>query len=79
MGDTVVLKATVLPSEADDKSVKWVSSDAKVATVINGSVKAIAAGTAKITVTTNDAGKVAECTITVNEPEPDPESGPETP
>lgn len=77
MGDTVVLKATVLPPEADDKSVKWASSDAKVATVINGSVKAIKAGTTKITVTTNDAGKVAECTITVNEPEPEPE--PETP
>ena len=32
-GDTVQLSATVLPEDATDKSITWVSSDDKIATV----------------------------------------------
>lgn len=66
-GQTAELKATVNPSNATDKSVKWSSSDPSVATVSNGTVKAVKAGTATITVTTVDGGYKAECTVTVKQ------------
>jgi uncharacterized protein YjdB len=46
--------------------VSWGSSDDAVATVDNdGVVTGVAAGSAKITVTTEDGGKTATCTVTV--------------
>lgn len=60
------LEATVAPSNADDKSVTWSSSNENVATVDkNGVVTAHAVGTAIITVTTTDQGKTATCEVTV--------------
>ncbi len=68
IGGTVTLKATVAPVDATDDSVTWKSSDAAVATVdANGVVKAVAVGTATITVTTTDGAKTATCTVTVKE------------
>lgn len=61
------LVATVAPAEATNKSVTWKSDDEAVATVSNGIVKAITAGTAKITVTTVDGDFTAECTVTVSD------------
>ena len=66
--ETVTLIPTVLPAEATDKSVTWSSSDEAVATVADGVVTAVAAGTATITVTTTDGAKTATCTVTVAEP-----------
>ena len=67
VGDTKTLTATVLPSNASDKSVTWESDDESVATVSDaGVVTAVAAGTATITVTTTDGSKTATCEITVN-------------
>jgi uncharacterized protein YjdB len=61
------LVPTVIPSTATNKSVTWSSDTTGVATVDNaGLVSAVAAGTAKITVTTADGGKTAFCTVTVN-------------
>ena len=66
-GESAQLTATVSPENASDKSVKWTSSDEKVATVDNaGKVTAVAPGSAKITVTTTDGNKEASCTITVS-------------
>ncbi len=62
-GDTVKLTATVLPSNATDKTVLWESSDKSVATVSDGTVTAIAAGTANITASAG--GKTAVCAVTV--------------
>lgn len=64
-GDTVQLTETVLPSNATNKNVTWSSSDTSVATVSNGLVSAVSAGSATITVTTVDGGETATCAITV--------------
>ena len=73
VGDTETLTATVAPSNATNKNVTWSTSDASVATVSNGAVKAVAPGTATITVTTVDGSKTATCTVTVNAPVVKPE------
>ena len=64
-GESFTLKATISPADAEDKSVVWTTSDDKVALVSNGTVKAVAEGTATITVTTNDGGFTASCEVTV--------------
>lgn len=74
-GKNAQLTAVVAPETADNKTVQWTSSDNGVATVDeNGSVTAVKAGTATITVTTMDGGFTAECTVTVKarQPEQDP-------
>lgn len=67
-GSILQLSATVTPSNADDKTVRWESSNTDVATVDgNGKVTAIAPGTATITVTTTDQRKTATCSVTVTD------------
>jgi len=67
VGNTLQLTATVLPSTATNKNVSWSSSASGIANVdASGKVSALSAGTAKITVTTEDGGKTASCNITVN-------------
>ena len=66
IGNTLTLKATVLPADATDKSVKWSSDKEDVATVdADGLVTAKGNGKATITVTTKDQGKTANCEVTV--------------
>lgn len=66
-GDTVTLTATVIPSTATNKAVTWSSSAEGVATVENGVVTGVSAGSATITVTTVDGGKTDTCAVTVTE------------
>jgi len=70
VGETVTLTATVLPSDATNKNITWSTSNSKVATVSNGVVKAVAAGNATITVTTEDGSHTATCELTVTEKSP---------
>ena len=64
-GEAAVLKATVNPADATDKTLTWTSSDSSVATVsANGEVKAIKAGSATITVSSAN-GKNATCVVSV--------------
>ena len=64
IGKSETLTATVLPSNATEKAITWVSNNTKVATVANGKVTAVAAGTATITAKTTN-GKTAICQVTV--------------
>ena len=66
VGASETLTATIAPADATNKNVTWASSDAAVATVdASGKVTGVAAGTATITVTTEDGGKTATCQVTV--------------
>ena len=67
-GQSEILTATVQPEDATNKNVTWSSDKPEVATVENGEVTAKAAGTATITVTTEDGTKTASCTVTVTRP-----------
>ena len=68
-----VLTATVTPSDASNKKVTWSSNNSNVAAVdASGKVTAKAAGTATITVKTEDGGKTATCKVTVSETKPTP-------
>lgn len=65
VGGTETLVATVSPANADDKSVSWESDDEDVATVEDGLVTGLSAGTATITVTTTDGDFTDTCEVTV--------------
>ena len=74
VGDTFNVNAVVTPTNATDKTVTWASSDATVATVENGKVTALKAGTTEISATAGS--KTEKFTLTVNEKAPvvvDPE------
>ena len=62
-GEPLHLTVTVLPEDADDRTVVWQSSDTKVATVADGTVTAVSDGSADITASAG--GKTATCHITV--------------
>lgn len=66
-GNSSKITATVVPSNATNSSVKWVSSSPDVATVDdNGNVTAIKAGSTTITCTAVDgSGVSASCHVTV--------------
>ena len=74
VGKTGTLEAKVEPSDATNKNVTWSSSNEEVATVANGTVTAVSAGEATITVTTEDGAKTATCKVTVT-PKTVPVSG----
>ncbi|MBO4855523.1 Ig-like domain-containing protein [Candidatus Saccharibacteria bacterium] len=65
VGATTQLVATILPQSASNKKVTWTSSNTSVATVSNGIISGIKAGTATITAKTYN-GKTAKATVTVN-------------
>ena len=63
------LVANITPSNAEDKSVKWTSSDPKVVTVsASGRLQAVSPGSATITATTCDGGLTDYCTVDVWKP-----------
>ena len=62
--EEITLTAEVNPSDADDKTVTWTSSEPNVASVSNGVVKGLSKGSSTITAKTSN-GKEATCLITV--------------
>ena len=67
-GSTVLLKATVLPENATDKTVTWTTSNAQVATVSNGLVTAVAKGECDIIAKCKNVS--ATCHVSVVEENP---------
>jgi len=64
--DTYDLNATISPSNATYKNTSWSSDNTSVATVNSGGVvTAISAGSATITVTTDDGGISSNCTLNI--------------
>ena len=69
VGGKGTLTATVAPDNATNTNVTWSSSDDTVATVDpNGEVKGVKAGTATITVETEDGKFKATCIVNVTAP-----------
>ncbi len=69
IGDKLTLVATVLPSNATNKNVSFLSDKPGVVSVSStGAISALASGTATITATTEDGAKTALCVVTVIEP-----------
>jgi uncharacterized protein YjdB len=62
------LTAIISPPYATDQAVYWSSNDASVATVVYGTIRAVAGGSAIITVTTADGNFTATCAVTVTVP-----------
>ncbi len=65
-GTSEELTVTVLPAETSDKSVTWSSEDETIATVADGVVTGVGAGTVNIVATTKN-GKTASCAVTVTD------------
>ena len=66
VGKTEILKATITPSTASNKTVKWSSNNTKIVSVDNaGRIKGIESGNAVVTATTEDGKYKAECNVTV--------------
>jgi uncharacterized protein YjdB len=65
-GKTETLKAVITPDNATNKAVYWKSSNDAVATVENGVVTGITAGSSDIIVTTIDGNMTAKCAVTVS-------------
>lgn len=74
------LTATVLPSNATEKTITWVSNNTAVAAVTNGNITAISAGSAAITAYVDENlnsqrdtdEKYATCSVTVSGTTPNP-------
>lgn len=67
VGNSLQISATVLPSNATNKSLIWTSSNPLIASVnINGMVTAISIGTTIITAKTVDGNFTSSSSITVN-------------
>lgn len=66
VGDTIILKANVMPESATNKAVIWTSSEENIAGVIDGMLTAIAPGLTVITAETVDGGYNAYCQVSVS-------------
>lgn len=69
-GGTLQLTETVVPDNADDKSVAWTTSDPSIATVSATGLVTVASNapigsTVTVTATTNDGHYTASCVVTV--------------
>ena len=80
VGQSQDITASVFPGDADNDNVSWSTGDDTVVAITSGeydhtvTIEAVGAGTASVTVTTDDGGYTASCEVTVEaEPEPDPE------
>lgn len=66
VGESATLTATVEPANATNKEVTWSIDNAKVASINNGVVTALAAGSAKITAKAGQPACSTTCNLTVS-------------
>ena len=66
IGESDTLVATVLPNNANDKSVTFTSNNSAVSVDNNGKITANSVGSATITVKTNDGNFTDTCLVTVS-------------
>ena len=66
--ESETLTAKVEPADATNQDVTWSSNNNAVATVENGTVKAVGEGEATITVTTAEGSYTATCAVKVTDP-----------
>lgn len=65
VGQSADLSYTIAPTNATNQAVSWGTNAGGVATVTDGVVTAESAGTATITVTTDDGSHTDQCVVTV--------------
>ena len=65
-GETSDLVATVSPKDADNQAIIWSSTYGSVASVNNGKVNALKAGSTEIIAKSDDGGFTAKCVVTVS-------------
>lgn len=69
VGQNYILKETISPDNATNKSIIWSSSDTSVISVQEGQIKALAAGDANVKITSKN-GKTAICKFHVTQSPP---------
>lgn len=67
-GTSETLTATISPSNATNKNISWSTSNEDIVTVADGVVTAVGDGDATITVTSEDGGYTASCSVNVYTP-----------
>lgn len=69
VGERAVLDATILPTNADNKTIIWGTSNENIASVDSeGNISGLSRGECTVTATTVDGGHIAECQVTVVQP-----------
>ncbi|MGX7245468.1 Ig-like domain-containing protein [Enterococcus quebecensis] len=72
IGDSIDIKATVLPENTTNKQLHWDTTDEGIATVdANGRITAVQSGSTSIRVTTDDGTIKKQIIVTVNEVAPE--------
>ena len=66
-GEKTTLVATILPEEATNKHITWVTNNPEIALMDNGTVTAVKEGIVNVTATT-DNGLTANCEVIVKKP-----------
>ena len=66
-GEKTTLVATILPEEATNKNVTWVTNNPAIALMDNGTVTAVKEGVVNVTAST-DNGLMASCEVIVKKP-----------
>ena len=65
VGNEITLTATIYPSNATNKTLKWTSSDTSIATVSDGKVTALKVGQVVIKATSEEYNRSAICEVKV--------------
>lgn len=69
VGETYTLYVTVNPNDADNKNIIWTSENPEIASIENGTIKALRAGIVKIIATSEDNNNATDyCEVIVNQP-----------